>query len=335
MQPPLIGAGASACQLHPGARASTLPPRLCAALICAFVISASLLAQPQQNFDNVPIQVLPVQGNVYMLAGAGGNITLQVGKDGVLMVDTEFAPLAPKIMAEIRKLSPGPIRYIINTHVHPDHVGGNDAFAKLIPQTPGAPLKIIAHENVLNRMTKPAGTQTPEPQPGLPLDEYFTPFKDLRFNGEAIIIYHEPSAHTDGDSVVLFRGSDVVSAGDIFTPGRYPFLDLERGGSVRGEIAALNHILNLTVPGHTQEGGTYVIPGHGRICDEADVVEYRDMLVIIRDRVRDMISKGMTLDQVKAARPSRDYDTEYVSKDSFVTADRFVEAAYKSLKGTK
>ena len=307
---------------------------LLASALISMSVAFSAAAQPQ-NFDNVQIQVLPVQGNVYMLAGAGGNITLQAGKDGVLMVDTEFAPLAPKIMAEIRKLSPGPVRYIINTHVHPDHVGGNDAFAKMIPQSPAAPLKIIAHENVLNRMTKPAGPQTPEAQPGLPLDEYFMPSKDLRFNGEAIIIYHEPNAHTDGDSVVLFRGSDVVTAGDIFTPGGYPFLDRERGGSVQGEIAALNHILNLTVPGHTQEGGTYVIPGHGRICDEADVVEYRDMVVIIRDRIRDMIAKGMTLDQVKAARPSRDYDTEYVSKDSFVTADRFVEAVYKSLAENK
>jgi cyclase len=301
------------------------------AVILAFGAAHLIRAQQPQNFDNVQIRVLPVQGNVYMLAGAGGNVTLQVGKEGVLMVDTEYAALAPKIMAEIRKLSSGPIRYIVNTHVHPDHVGGNDAFAALIPQDPVNPLKIIAHENVLNRMTTPAGKETPPPQPGLPVDEYFTPFKDLRFNGEAIIIYHEPKAHTDGDSVVLFRGSDVVSAGDIFTPGGYPGLDLERGGSVQGEIAALNHILELTVPGHTQEGGTYVIPGHGRICDEADVVEFRDMVVIIRDRIQDMIKKGMTLEQVKAAKPTRDYDTEYVSKNSFVTADRFTEAVYKSL----
>ena len=287
-------------------------------------MAATLLAQPPRpDFDNVRIQVLPVQKNIYMLAGAGGNITLQVGRDGVLMVDTEFAPLAPRIMAEIRKLSSGPIRYIINTHVHPDHVDGNAAFAKLIPPDPLQPLNIVAHENVLNRMAEPTA------QAGLPDDEYFTPFKDFHFNGEAIFVYHAPKAHTDGDSVILFRGSDVVSAGDVFTPERYPIVDLERGGSLQGEIDALNHILELTVPDHHQEGGTYVIPGHGRICDEADVVEYRDMVVIVRDRIEDMIKKGMTLEQVKAARPTLDYDTQYGA------GERFIEAAYKSLSGTK
>ena len=296
-------------------------------------LAATVWAQQAQNFDNVQMRVLPVQGNVYLVAGAGGNITVQVGKDGVLLVDTEYASLAPKIMAEIRKLSNGPVRYIINTHVHSDHVGGNEALTKLIAARPDQPLKIIAHENVLNRMTKPVTkSETPAPEAGLPTDEYFMPFKDLRFNGEAIFIYHEPNAHTDGDSVVLFRSSDVISAGDIFTPGGYPFLDLERGGGVQGEIAALNHILQLTVPGKTQEGGTYVIPGHGRICDEADVVEFRDMVVIVRDRIQAMMRNGMTLDQVKAGKPTRDYDTEYVSSNSFVTADRFVEAVYRSLE---
>lgn len=296
-------------------------------------ISVTAWPQPRQNFDNVQIRVLPVQGKVYLMAGAGGNITVQVGDDGVLLVDTEYAPLASKIMAEIRKLSNGPVRYIINTHVHPDHVGGNEALAKLIPQPPDQPLKIIAHENVLNRMTKPVtGSQTPPPQLGLPTDEYFTPTKDLRFNGEAIVIFHEPNAHTDGDSVVLFRGSDVISAGDVFTPGGYPGLDLERGGGVQGEIAALDHILHLAVPGHTEEGGTLIIPGHGRICDEADLVEYRDMVVIIRNRIQDMMRKGMTLEQVKAARPTRDYDTEYIVSNSFITADRFVESVYRSLE---
>ncbi len=287
--------------------------------------------QPQQNFDNVQIHVEPVQHNIYMLVGAGGNTTLQVGSEGVLMVDTQFAPLAPKLMAEIRKLSPGPLRYIINTHMHGDHVGGNAAIAKLAGSDPALPLKIIAQENVLNRLTATAPGQPRFPEAGLPIDEYGTPTKNLHFNGEAIIIYHEPNAHTDGDSVVLFRGSDVISTGDIFTPDGYPFLDIAHGGSVQGEILALNHILQLAVPAKTQEGGTYIVPGHGRICDDADVVEFRDMVVIVRDRIRAMIQKNMTLDQVKAAKPTLDYDTEYVTSNSFVTADRFVEAVYKSL----
>jgi glyoxylase-like metal-dependent hydrolase (beta-lactamase superfamily II) len=269
-----------------------------------------------------------------MISGDGGNITVQVGSQGVLVVDTGLAPLAPKAMAEIRKLSKGPIHYIINTHVHPDHVGGNEAFTKMIPPNRAQPLLIIAQENVLNRMTTPVtGSTTPPYQIGLPSDEYFLPFKDLHYNGEAIIVYHEPKAHTDGDSVILFRGSDVVSAGDIFTPDGYPFIDLERGGSVQGEIAALNFILDLAVPADKQEGGTLIIPGHGHLCEEAEVVEYRDMIVIVKDRIQDMLKKGMTLAQIKAAQPTIDYDTQYVSANSFVKTDQFVEAVYKSLGG--
>jgi glyoxylase-like metal-dependent hydrolase (beta-lactamase superfamily II) len=283
----------------------------------------------QPNLDRVQIHVEHIRGSIYLLAGAGGNITAQIGPDGVLLVDTEFAELAPKIVAELRKLSTGPIRFIVNTHVHPDHVGGNAAIAKLAMPTPATPLKIIAHENVLNRLTAPGSE--PFPEEGKPVDEYYTPNKNVHFNDEAVIVYHESNAHTDGDSIVLFRGSDVLSVGDIFTPGAYPFIDIERGGSVKGEIAALNHILELTVPAHTQEGGTYVVPGHGRISDSADVVEFRDMVVIVRDRIQDLIKKGMTLDQVKAARPTRDYDPEYISATSFVKTDQFVEAMYKSL----
>jgi len=301
---------------------------------------AGIAAAQQQNFDNVQIRVSHVQGNVYLMAGAGGNTTVQVGKDGVLMIDTQFAPLAPKIMAEIRKLNQGPVLFLINTHVHPDHVGGNAAIANLVGVGKvgdfgrvdgGQPLKIIAQGNVLARMTERVPNQPRYPDEGLPEDQYFTPFKDLHVNGEAVILYHEPNAHTDGDSVVLFRASDVVVTGDIFTPGGYPFIDLDRGGSAQGEIAALNHILDLTVPAKTQEGGTLVIPGHGRICDEADVVEYRDMIVIVRDRVQDGIKKGMSLEQIKASQPTRDYDTEYLTPNTFVKADAFVEAIYKSL----
>jgi len=279
------------------------------------------------------IHVEPVQKNIYLLASSGsGNITAQVGSEGVLLVDTGIDRSAQQVVAAVQKLSTARVRYIINTHMHPDHVGGNPAFGKLAGSDPADALKIIGQQNVLNRLTHPASGQPRFPEEGLPYDEYATPFKSMHFNGEALVVYHEPNAHTDGDSIVMFRGSDVISTGDIFTPGAYPFIDLERGGSVQGEIAALNHILDLAVPARTQEGGTYIVPGHGRICDEADLVEFRDMIVIVRDRVRDLIGKGMTLEQVKAAHPSRDYDTEYVSSNSFVSADRFVESVYTSLK---
>ncbi len=311
-------------------------------------ISGAVLALAQQN-NPAHVELTPVRGDVSVLSGAGGNITVQIGKDGVFLVDTGLAAAAPQVLEQIRKLTPAPVLFIVNTHVHADHVGGNQAFAqafgaaeigaiggRLESRLEGQqPLKIIAHENVLNRMTDPEGKDKPASQLGLPQDEYSTAFKDLRFNGEAIFVYHEPNAHTDGDSIILFRGSDVVSTGDVFTPDGYPFIDLNRGGSIEGEIAALNHILDLTVPGKTQEGGTYVVPGHGRICDEADVVEYRDMVVIIRDRIQDMINKGMTLEQVKSAKPSRDYDTEYVAGNSFVKPDQFVEAIYTSLTQAK
>jgi cyclase len=306
-------------------------------LMCGVMLGSRGLPprQAQATTDAPAVHVEPVQRNIYLLAAGGGNITAQTGSEGVLLVDSGLDRSAQQVVAEIRKLSAGRIRYIINTHLHPDHVGGNAAIANLVGTDPAEPLKIIGHENVLNRLTAPVPGQPRFPEEGLPLDEYATTTKSLHFNDEAVIVYHEPAAHTDGDSIVLFRGSDVISTGDIFTPGGYPFIDLERGGSVEGEIAALNHLLELAVPAKTQERGTFLVPGHGRICDEADLVEYRDMVVIVRDRIRDMVMKGMTLDQVRMAKPTRDYDTEYVSDTSFVTADRFVESVYRSLTTKK
>jgi glyoxylase-like metal-dependent hydrolase (beta-lactamase superfamily II) len=293
-----------------------------------------------QQSEAPPLRVYPVQGAVSVIAGAGGNVVVQNGKDGTLLVDTGLAASAGPLAAEVRARYRGAVLWIVNTHLHPDHVGGNDAFAQADGRKPldflGArfdgtqPLKIIAHSNVLARLASAAnGPRLSDA--GLPRDEYATPFKDLRFNDEPVVLHHEPRAHTDGDTIVYFPKSDVVVAGDIFTPGGYPFIDVANGGSVAGEIAALNHILDLTVPGHTQEGGTSVVPGHGRLCDEADVVEYRDMVVIVRDRVQDLIKKGMTLDQVQAAAPSRDYDSEYVTAASFVKGADFVAAVYRSL----
>src|SRR5262245_28004318 len=296
-----------------------------------FLLTLALIGLQTPNFNNVEIQTIPVQGNVYMLAGAGGNIGVQVGSDGVLLVDTEYEQLTPRILAAIRKLSDKPIFWIINTAIDADHIGGNDALPKAANAATRQAVRIIAHENVVNRMASaPRGAEPVVPDRLWPNDEYFTAQKDFSFNGEAVVVYHMPAAHTDGDSIVLFRSSNVLSVGDIFTPGRYPVIDLQNGGSVQGLINALNRILQLTVPLKYQEGGTYVVPGHGRICDEADVVEYRDMVTIVRDRVQDLIKKGLTLDQVKTAKPTRDYDTEYSGSN-----DAFVEAIYKSLSVKK
>ena len=288
-----------------------------AGLAAAFCAAVTLAVHGQSAV--APLSILPVQGNVSMVAGPSGNITVQTGRDGVLLVDTLTDALVPAVSAQLKALSPLPIRYIINTSVDADHVGGNAALAAMgaagASPVPGG-ATVIAHENVVNRMARP----TPGRQPGLPNDEYFTDTKDFYFNGEPIFVIHAPNAHTDGDSIVLFRRSDVLSVGDTFTPDRYPAIDVTRGGSAEGFIAALNRILFLAVPERLQEGGTRVIPGHGRICNEADVVEYRDMLTIVRDRIQDMVHRKLTLEQVKAARPAADYEGRYGASDAFVTA---------------
>jgi glyoxylase-like metal-dependent hydrolase (beta-lactamase superfamily II) len=327
--------------------------RLAAGLLAfsAAIAVASNRSQAQQsqptvrqtqppNLANAEFHVLPVQGSVYMVVGAGGNVTLQIGKDGVLLVDTSFAQMSDKLLAEIKKLSDKPIRYVINTHSHLDHVGGNENIAKAgntiaggnvgadVP--PGA--TIIAHENVLNRMSAPTGAQASFPVGAWPTDTYFTKQKEIYFNDEAVVVLHQPNAHTDGDSIVYFRRSDVISTGDVFITTTYPVIDRERGGSINGIIRALNTLLDLSIPREKQEGGTYLIPGHGRLSDEADLLEYRDMLTIIRDRIEDLVKKGMTLEQVKAAGPTLDYDARYGPASGEWTKDMFVEAVFNDMK---
>jgi glyoxylase-like metal-dependent hydrolase (beta-lactamase superfamily II) len=299
--------------------------KLAAFFLAAAVVAPGVFAQEYE--------VRHVQGNVYMFASTQGNLAIQVGKDpghdGVLLVDTGPAQLRDTILAEIRKLSSEPVRFMIVTGPDADRMGANEALLK--PQTSRnfqtqAEIALFAQDNVLQRFTRNGSGVPSGAWPTLTfLDE-----KSFAFNGEAIQLFAEKNAHTDGDSIVLFRGSNVIVAGNIFLTTGYPVIDLQRGGSIQGEIKALNHILDLSVPRSMQEGGTMVIPGFGRLCDQADVTDYRDMLTIIRDRVQDMLHKGKTLDEVRAARLSRDYDRRYST--SAWTGDMFIEAVYRSLK---
>ena len=325
------------------------------AAVCFAAISVATRAQaPAQAGNasanpaaNAEVHLLHVQGNVWMLVGAGGNITVQVGDDGVLLVDAGLAGTTDKVYAAIKSLSDKPIRYIINTHLHADHTGGNEALAKLgntiaggnvvgdIGASAGNQATVVAAQEVLDRMSAPDGKNPAAPQGSWPTETYTTPERKIYFNGEGVLLTHVPNAHTDGDTIVFFRRSDVISTGDIFTTTGYPFVDMAHGGNIQGVIDGLNRIIEMAIPADEQEGGTQVIPGHGRQCDVADVVWYQEMVTIIRDRVQDMINKGMTLEQVKAAHPTMDYDPRYGKTTGFWTTDMFVESVYKSLAPKK
>lgn len=300
------------------------------------------LAQAQQNFDDVEVNVLQVRDDIYMLVGAGGNITVQLGEDAVFMVDTQFAELSDKIVAAIRELTDKPIRYIVDTHYHGDHTGGNANLRRAgdtviggnmpgaVPYAEGGGAQVVAHENVLLRMSGAFGGDAVD-SALWPTNTFFDAEKRLYYNGEGIRIIHAPAAHTDGDVLVFFRKSDVVAAGDVFSTQGWPIIDLAAGGSYQGTIEALGALVDLIIPVYGQDGGTLVIPGHGRLSGLGDVLDYREMVIVIGDRLRNMIDAGMTLEQVKAAQPARDYEPVYGTSESFWTTDQFIEAAYMSL----
>ena len=272
-----------------------------------------------------------VQGRVNILVGAGSNIAVTTSDEGVLFVDTGLEQHAEKVLAFVkRELSDKPVRWIVNTSVDLDHSGGNEVFAKAGSTTEGNPTPVAAHENVLTRMSLPSAGPV-RPTGAWPTTTYTRAQKDFFFNGDPVVMYHVKNAHTDGDSVVFFRRSDVVMTGDLYSTVQYPRFDPATGGGVQGSIDGLNLILDLAVPRHMQEGGTMVVPGHGRVGDEADVLEYRDMVTIVRDRIQDLVAEGKTLEQVKASRPTLDYDLQYGSPNSNWTTTNFVEAVYKDL----
>lgn len=339
-------------------------PAIAALGLCAWMISpgaaqravnqptpSARAASKAANADESEIKIQQIRRNVYMLVGDGANITVQTelpageenydgaygGDVGVLVIDTGMKTMTGQLLAAIGKLSSGPIRYIINTSADPDHVGGNGALAKvsggivrgaLGGRPPGEPLMILAHETVLERMSAPSGQQAVYPLDAWPTDVY-TRGKDVFFNGGSTRIIHQPGAHSDGDSFVQLRRSDVIAAGEIFSTMNFPKIDAAHNGHIQGIVDSLNQLLNLAVPGEKEQGGTMIVPAHGRLSDEADVEFYREMVQIIRDRIEDGVKSGLTLEQVKAARPALEYERRYSQPDW--TTDMFVEAVYKDL----
>jgi len=350
---------ATGMKLSPPAEQSTLKPVYSDA---STHIAERADAQPKRPPTYEKVEALHVAGNVYMLGGAGGNVAVSAGGDGIILVDTGSAAASEKILAAVRDVArvsrpqdrpdsaspagdtwqvthafPQPvIRMIINTNENSDHTGGN-AFVRTSPmfhpigvEGGSASLQIFSHEMTQRRMIAEKAEDL-----SIPTNTYFSDkYTVHRFlNNQAIQIFHLPNAITDGDSAVFFRRSDVIVAGDVYNSDVYPPIDVARGGSIDGEIESLNKIADLCVTEFMSQGGTMIIPGHGWISDAGDLGYYRDMMMIIRDRIQNLIKKGMTLEQVKAAKPTMDYDPEY-GRQPGATA-QFVEAVYRSLKEKK
>jgi glyoxylase-like metal-dependent hydrolase (beta-lactamase superfamily II) len=282
------------------------------------------------------IEILPVQGSVYMLAGAGSNVTVQVGSDALFVVDTNEAAMSDKLLAAIATISPLPIRYIVNTSADADHVGGNERFATSSGTNVNAFLqqgaRVYANENAYARMTNPKDGSSPMPTALWPTDAFAAPLKSLFVTGEPIEIIHRPAAHTDGDLMVFFRKSDVISSGDIFVTNSYPVLKAGQGGTLAGVLDGLNQLIDLAIPEFNSMGGTRVIPGHGRVANEIDLVEYRDAMTIVGDRVTQLVLEGKTADQVRSAGVTLDYDGVFGATTGPWTTQMFVDAVYQEVK---
>ena len=330
------------------------------AVVCVLATTALLLsgwerpasAQQQGGGDLDLVQIRP---NFYVIAGAGGNIVVQTGPEGVILVDSGRTELTDKVLATIRSITTLPIRYIINTSMDSDHVGGNEKLSKAgLSILPGAvaagaglsddlvsnsgAASILAHENVAARMSASADQKSPIPFPLWPTKTFAYRMYSMYLNGEGIQVIHQPAAHTDGDTIVFFRRGDVIATGDIIDTTRFPFIDVKRGGTVQGELDALNRLMDLSIhnlPIQWSADRTFLVPGHGHVYDKLDLLEYRDAITVVRDRVQDLIEQGRSLAQVKAANPTLGYRSQYGTDSGPWTTDMFVEVVYNELAAKK
>ena len=295
-------------------------------------VASARAAEP----GNGDLDALRVRQNFYIIAGDGENIGVLIGKDGVVLVNAGTQAGVPGLLATVKKISPLPIRYVIDTNGDPSVVGGNAAVAaagKTLfnpPKGPGA--EIFARANVIEKLASIPGY----PTAGWPTDTYIHDFRSFYIDDQPIVVTHAPAA--DSDSFVLLRRADVVMAGDVMDKTRFPTIDVAHGGTIDGEIAALNDLLRMAIPPSPfiyEYNGTYVIPAHGRVSDQWEVVDYRDMVAIIRDTIADMMSRHMTLNQIEAADPTKAYESRYGSTTGPWTTNMFVAAIYHSLQAAK
>ena len=298
--------------------------------------------QQHPSTTRAGLETTQIAANVHVIFGAGGNVIVHSGEDGLVVVDSGSEEHAQRLLEAIRAISPQPIRLLINTGVDPDHVGGNAVLAAAgigispDPFSSGPRAMVLAHENVLLRMSAPTGSDSPFPTAMWPNDTYTTRFRSMYVNNDAVQVIRQTGAHSDADSMVLFRKADVIATGDIVDLRQFPVIDPAKGGSIQGELDALNRLLTEFVvpnlPLVLKPGRTLVVPGHGYISDYGEIVEYRDTVTVVRDIIQDMVDKGMTLEQVKAANPTKGYRGRWGKDSGPWTTDLFVEAVYKGLK---